>query len=198
MLLTKSDGYTGSNSPVRPIVDCPPLHLYLEPPGPTLGISFLWPSHPLLLAGHKGLEPWGYAKAQLVDEGRFILTVDLHFDACFEGRLIYGNERCVCWEGFFFLPNLLQSWGPPPSLETTMMRLGEDSQSKEPWPFPSLLLDSPAPCCPGDPCILHTSSLTWLPLCISLFQIISHCLRGSPLLPLLFSLLPHISLSQGP
>lgn len=59
-----------------------------------------WPSHPLLLAGHKGLEPWGHAKAQLVNEGRFILTVDLHFDACFEGRLVYGNEAGGCWEGF--------------------------------------------------------------------------------------------------
>lgn len=48
-------------------------------------------SHPLLLAGHKGLEPWCHTKAQLVNERRFILTVNLHFDASFEGCLIYGK-----------------------------------------------------------------------------------------------------------
>lgn len=47
------------------------------------------PSHPLLLAGYEGLEARGHTKSQLVNERRFILTVDLHFDACFEGRLIY-------------------------------------------------------------------------------------------------------------
>lgn len=56
-------------------------------------------AHPLLLAGHEGLEAWGHAKAQLVNEGGLILAMDLHFDARFEGRLVYGNEGCMGGEG---------------------------------------------------------------------------------------------------
>lgn len=67
--------------------------LHLDPSTHHPGTILLWPAHPLLLAGHKGLEPWGHTKAQLVDERRFILTVDLHFDASFEGRLVYENEE---------------------------------------------------------------------------------------------------------
>lgn len=36
------------------------------------------PGYPLLLAGHEGLEARGDAEAQLVNEGRLVLAVDLH------------------------------------------------------------------------------------------------------------------------
>ena len=97
MLLTSQRAAQALSSPVPPLLTAHPSTLTPPPPpSPLPGTSLLWPSHPLLLAGHKSLEPWGYAKAQLVDEGRFVLTVDLHFDARFEGRLICGNERGVC------------------------------------------------------------------------------------------------------
>lgn len=47
-------------------------------------------TYPLLLTGHKGLKPRRHSEAQLVDERRLVLGVDLHFDPRF--------KRClVCW-----------------------------------------------------------------------------------------------------
>lgn len=48
--------------------------------------------HPLFLAGHKGLEAWGHAEAQLVDVGWLLLAVDLHSDASLKRRLVCTVE----------------------------------------------------------------------------------------------------------
>lgn len=53
---------------------------------PTLG------SDPLLLAGHKGLEAWGHAKAQLVDVGGLILAMNLHSDTSLKRCFICKAE----------------------------------------------------------------------------------------------------------
>lgn len=44
----------------------------------------------LLLTWHKSLKTRGHTKSQLVNEGRFILVVDLNLYACFIGGLICG------------------------------------------------------------------------------------------------------------
>lgn len=44
----------------------------------------------LLLTWHKSLKTRGHTKSQLVNEGRFVLAVDLNLDACFVGGLICG------------------------------------------------------------------------------------------------------------
>lgn len=49
-------------------------------------------AHPLFLAGHKGLEAWGYAKTQLVDVGWLLLAVDLYSDARFKRCLVCTVE----------------------------------------------------------------------------------------------------------
>ena len=97
MLLTSQRAAQALSSPVPPLLTA--HHSILTPPPPPPPPPRPTPPPPPpppLLAGQNSLEPWGYAKAQLVDEGRFVLTVDLHFDARFEGRLICGNERGVC------------------------------------------------------------------------------------------------------
>lgn len=45
-------------------------------------------TYPLLLCGHEGLEARSHPEAQLLDEGRFRLTVDLNFHPCFKRRLL--------------------------------------------------------------------------------------------------------------
>ena len=97
MLLTSQRAAQALSSPVPPLLTA--HHSILTPPPPPPpppGTPPPPPPPPPPLAGHKKLGPRGYAQAQLGGEGRFVLTVDLHFDARFEGRLICGNERGVC------------------------------------------------------------------------------------------------------
>lgn len=65
-----------------------------EPKGPALCLTQdpAGGAHPLFLAGHKGLETWGHAEAQLVDVGWLLLAVDLHSDACLKRRLVCTVE----------------------------------------------------------------------------------------------------------
>lgn len=48
------------------------------------GLSRAHSPYPLFLAGHKGLEARCHTEAQLVDEWRLILAVDLHLDPSFK------------------------------------------------------------------------------------------------------------------
>lgn len=48
-------------------------------------------TYPLFLTGDKGLETWCNSEAQLVNEGRLVLGVDLNLDPSFERSL-------VCWQ----------------------------------------------------------------------------------------------------
>lgn len=48
------------------------------------GLSRSPSPYPLLLAGHEGLEAGCHTEAQLVDEWRLILAVDLHLDPGFK------------------------------------------------------------------------------------------------------------------
>lgn len=47
----------------------------------------------MLLRGHKSLEPWCHPKAQLLDERRLRLTVDLNFHSCFKRRFLWKSKK---------------------------------------------------------------------------------------------------------
>lgn len=55
-------------------------------------------TYPLLLTWNKGLEARRDAKAQLVDVGRLVLTVDLNSDAGLQGCLIFRMKQRVSVE----------------------------------------------------------------------------------------------------
>lgn len=98
-----------------------------EPKGPALCPTH-WPArgvHPLLLAGHKGLEAWGHAKAQLMDVRWLFLAVDLHPDASLKRRLI-----CTVETGTFGKPSQADSPGQSPQVSLSRLHtcLSPDGQ----------------------------------------------------------------------
>lgn len=56
------------------------------------GVEMKFRTYPLLLGGHKGLESRGHPEAQLLDERRLRLAVDLDFDSSLERRLLWKKK----------------------------------------------------------------------------------------------------------